>query len=171
LKGEAKEETPEAEKPVEPEPVVVEPALIVKPVAEKPMPEKAAEEPKTEPIQEKAAVKKPMIGKEDVRADAADHNTLGGQLNRTPLQDLRSGIPLNEKFGMIRTLFKGNASDFGDAVLKLNNAANANEMKHYLRLLEQRFGWDVESEAYQSFYVYIERKMLTLQTSNANSDQ
>ena len=80
-------------------------------------------------------------------------------------------FPLNVKFGIIRALFKGNASDYGDAVLKLNNAASKTEMQHYLDLLQQRFGWDTNSEAYQEFSVYVERKMLTLEALDANADQ
>ena len=78
---------------------------------------------------------------------------------------------MNEKFGIIRNLFKGNASDFGDAVLKLNNAPSAKELSHYLDLLKQRFEWDERDEAYQNFVGYVERKKLTLQPSNADSDQ
>ena len=55
-------------------------------------------------------------------------------------------------------------------MLKLNNAANAKEMKHYLDLLSARFEWDDRTEAYQSFIGYVERKMLTLQPSNADTD-
>ena len=158
------------EEPVVELPVVTKEAAVEEVVVE-PVVEKAAKEPKAVPTTEPVAIKKPLIGKEETRAETADQNTLGGQLNRKPLEDLRSGIPLNEKFGIIRGLFKGNASDFGDAVLKLNNAVNVTEMTHYLNLLQQRFEWDVESEAYKNFYIYIERKMLTLKPSNANADK
>ena len=161
----AKKEEPVVELPVVKEEAAAE-EIVVEPVAEK-----VTKEPKAMPTAEPVASKKPLIGKEEARTEMADQNTLGGQLNRKPLEDLRSGIPLNEKFGIIRGLFKGNASDFGDAVLKLNNAVNVTEMTHYLNLLQQRFGWDVESEAYKNFYTYIERKMLTLQPLNANTDK
>jgi hypothetical protein len=100
-----------------------------------------------------------------------DDKTLAGQLGKKPLEDLRTGIPLNEKFGIIRGLFGGNASDFGDAVLKLNNAVSVDEMNHYLDIMRQRFGWDLESEVYDTFYTYVERKKMTLQMSNANANQ
>jgi hypothetical protein len=161
----AAEVEPEPEPEAVPEPTAevkeetVEPTPVPVPVAEVPNEEKPA--PK----------KEPLIGKADGNAEADDRNILAGKLNHKPLEDLRSGIPLNEKFGIIRSLFKGNASDFGDAVLKLNNAASIEEMSHYLTLLGQRFGWDQESEAYRSFFVYVERKMMTLQPSNANTDK
>ncbi len=157
----------------EPDPVVEAP----KPVAEasaKPVEQPiAAPEPVMEkPVAEEKpkAKKEPMIGKEVPASKTADKKILAGKFNQEPLADLRSGIPLNEKFGIIRNLFKGNASDFGDAVLKLNNAASTKEMMHYIDLLKQRFEWDDRTEAYQNFMGYVERKMLTLQPSNADTD-
>ncbi len=173
----AKEEAPKPapvakkEKPVvevveekAPEPVKEEaPAPVVEAKVEEKVEEKEVEEkPK--------AKKEPLIGKEDAKKEDGDKKILAGQFNKTPLADLRSGIPLNEKFGIIRILFKGNASDFGDAVLKLNNAANAKEMEHYMDLLSQRFTWDDSTEAYQNFVGYVERKKLSLQPSNADAD-
>jgi hypothetical protein len=175
-----------------PEPVVEEPKAA--PVAKKEKPvvevieEKVSEPVKAEVaapvveeivqvaeekiVEEKPKTKKePLIGKEEPKKEDGDKKILAGQFNKAPLADLRSGIPLNEKFGIIRNLFKGNASDFGDAVLKLNNAVNAKEMTHYMDLLSQRFNWDDSSEAYQNFVGYVERKKLSLQPSNADSDQ
>lgn len=151
-----KEEQPavidEIEEPVS-KVVVVEPEPVAKAAA-------PVEKPK----------KEPLIGKDKPATKADDNKTLAGKFNQEPLTDLRAGIPLNEKFGIIRNLFKGNASDFGDAVLKLNNAANSKEMTHYLELLSQRFEWDLESVAYQSFVGYVNRKMLTLEASKTNAD-
>ncbi|MFT4545137.1 MAG: hypothetical protein ACI9CU_002062, partial [Polaribacter sp.] len=48
------------------------------------------------------------------------------------------------------------------------NAANTEEMSHYMELLSQRFTWDMESEAYKSFLGYVERKKMTLQPSAAD---
>jgi len=112
-----------------------------------------------------------LIGTIEDSEKPNDKEILAGQLSNKPLEDLRTGIPLNEKFGIIRGLFAGNASDFGDAVLKLNNAKTIKEMQHYLEIMEQRFKWDVDSEPYRTFSVYVERKMMTLEFSNANADQ
>ncbi|MCF8275301.1 MAG: hypothetical protein K9J17_01095 [Flavobacteriales bacterium] len=168
------------------EPVIaLEPAKVEEPKValivakeEKPVVEEVAKEVIPEPVAEvkvveekPKATKEPMIGKETVAAEGGDKKILAGQFNNTPLTDLRSGIPLNEKFGIIRNLFKGNASDFGDAVLKLNNAASAKEMTHYMELLKQRFEWDDRTEAYQNFAGYVERKKLSIQPSKADADQ
>lgn len=146
-------------------PVVEQAAEVVK----KPQVEPSAE---VATVEEKPKAKKePLIGKDEAQVDAGDRKILAGQFNSTPLSDLRSAIPLNEKFGIIRNLFKGNASDFGDAVLKLNNASNAKEVNIYMELLKQRFEWDERTESYQNFRGYVDRKALGLSPSNANSDQ
>lgn len=87
-----------------------------------------------------------------------DGAILAGKLNRKPIADLQSGIPLNEKFGIIRNLFGGNASDFGDAVLKMNHLATPEELKQYFLVLAQRRDWDTESESYHLFLSYVDRK-------------
>lgn len=180
----AKAEPAAKSKPVaKPEPVAM-PAVVAEPtpepvaeVAPEPVKEEVVEK-KPEPVAEKPVekekakpAKEPMIAEKQAEEGDSNEKILAGQFNKTPLADLRSGIPLNEKFGIIRNLFKGNASDFGDAVLKLNNAANAKEMTHYMELLKQRFTWDEESEAYKNFLGYVERKMMTLKPSNADADQ
>jgi hypothetical protein len=107
-----------------------------------------------------------------VKAEKSNDDTiLAGKLNRKPVSDLRSAIPLNEKFGIIRNLFGGNASDFGDAVLKLNNSRSPEELKHYFQLLTQRKGWDMESESYQIFLDYVDRRSSSISASDANTDQ
>lgn len=168
----------------EPLPTPVVETVEQKPEATNPLQEESLEETQTETTSEKEETpivdkveenntpeRKPLIGKEELENKDSNEKILAGQLSKKPLEDLRTGIPLNEKFGIIRGLFKGNASDYGDAVLKLNNAANTSEMKHYLGLLEQRFDWDRDSDAYQTFSVYVERKMLTLETLDANTDK
>ena len=166
---------PEPVAEVTPAPVAeVVPELVVE-VAPEPkeevvekVPEPVAEVPAKKEASKPA--KEPMIADNKAEEGDNDEKILAGQFNKSPLKDLRSGIPLNEKFGIIRNLFKGNASDFGDAVLKLNNAANAKEVGHYMELLAQRFDWDTDSEAYKSFNGYVERKKLTLQPSNTDAD-
>jgi hypothetical protein len=96
---------------------------------------------------------------------------LAGKLNHKPIADLRSAIPLNEKFGIIKHLFSGNASDFGDAILKLNNSRSEEEMRHYFKLLSQRNSWDLESESYEVLSSYVERRAISFVASNSDSNQ
>ncbi len=183
-----------AEEPIEApieeviEVVAAEPIMEVVPETPEPTPEPIAErtpqpeptpepiaEPTPEPVVEQKVMEEPIMKQPNIADETfepnADKDILAGKLNRPPLQDLNSGIPLNEKFGIIQNLFSGSASDFGDAVQKINNSTSAEEMSHYLNLLKQRLGWNEESESYVSFTGYVERRMLAVVPSNANSDQ
>lgn len=166
---------PEPEPVVEVTPVPTPVVAAAQPKVEEvvaPAPEPVMQAPVTPPAPEKPkAEAKPALEKTAEPEPDPDRNILAGKLNRSPLSDLRTGIPLNEKFGIIRNLFNGNASDYGDAVLKLNNAASAKEMNHYLSLLAQRFEWDLEGDSYRVFAAYVERRTLTFVPLNAEADQ
>ena len=99
----------------------------------------------------------------------SDEGTLAGKLNQKPITDLRSGIPLNEKFGFIQNLFQNNASDYGDAILKMNNANDQDEALSYFNKLTERKAWDMENAQVKSLRSYIERRHLM--ASEANADQ
>lgn len=167
----APEPEPVVEVTPEPTPVVaVEQPKVEEVVA--PAPEPLVETPMAQAAPEKPkAETKPAAEKTSEPEPDPDRNILAGKLNRSPLSDLRTGIPLNEKFGIIRNLFNGNASDYGDAVLKLNNAASAKEMQHYFNLLSQRLEWDLEGESYRMLASYVERRTLAFVPSNAEADQ
>ncbi len=115
------------------------------------------------------------IGPQPVIAPKIDKENndaiLAGKLNNKPIADLRSAIPLNEKFGIIKHLFSGNASDFGDAILKLNNSRSEEEMRHYFKLLCQRNSWNLESESYEVLSSYVERRAIAFVASNSDSNQ
>jgi len=156
------------EEPVEvrtPEPIVETKPEVPAPA---PAPAEAKPTPAPTPTVAQASTENSHTA---VKAERANNDAiLAGKLNRKPVADLQSGIPLNEKFGIIRNLFAGNASDFGDAVLKLNNSRSAEELKHYFQLLTQRRGWDMEQESYQVFLDYVDRKASTLAVSDPHTD-
>ncbi len=161
--------------PTEPEVVTVVETIVVEVAA--PVPAEAPAREIAVPVQ---TVKPVRPSEPTVRTNAHiavkaekpnDEAILAGRLNRKPVGDLRSAIPLNEKFGIIRNLFGGNASDFGDAVLKLNNSRSPEELKHYFQLLTQRKGWDMESGSYQIFLDYVDRRSSSISASDANTDQ
>lgn len=152
---------PEPKKAVVATPVVETPEPAVKTVpegvSEKPEPPKAKPEP--------AAVETPVV-----EAEApSDEGTLAGKLNQKPIADLRSGIPLNEKFGFIRNLFANNASDYADAILKLNDMDALERATEYVEKLAKRNSWDNEETIVKTFKAYVERRHLAV--SEANADQ
>jgi hypothetical protein len=149
----------------EPEPVVEEIPEVAAPAAVEVEAEPAPAP--TPPVAQSSAENNHKA----VKTEQANNDAiLAGKLNRKPIADLQSGIPLNEKFGIIRNLFAGNASDFGDAVLKLNNSRSPEELKHYFQLLTQRRGWDMEQESYHVFLDYVDRKASTLAVSDTHTD-
>lgn len=151
----------------EPEPTPVaepEPVAEVLPAPEpEPTPEPVAEV--VEPIEEP----KPAFSEAAVTETVVDEGTLAGKLNQKPISDLRSGIPLNEKFGFIQNLFQNNASDYGDAILKMNSAAEQDEALSHFDTIASRKGWDAENPQVRTLRTYVERRHIL--ASKANADQ
>ena len=149
---------PAPEAVVEPEPVVdAIPEQKEETVAE-------AETPSPEPVQAEIPVEV-----ESQKENDPDEGTLAGKLNQKPISDLRSGIPLNEKFGFIQNLFQNNASDYGDAIMKMNNAEDQEIALSYFDKVAGRKKWDSENTQVRALRNYIERRHLMV--SEANADQ
>lgn len=156
-------ESPEVEA-TDPEPEASkEPELVIETVPE---PEAVAEvETQTkEPEQTELPVETETQAEND-----PDEGTLAGKLNQKPISDLRSGVPLNEKFGFIQNLFQNNASDYGDAIMKMNNAEDQEVALTYFDKIADRKGWDSENVQVRTLRNYIERRHLLV--SEANADQ
>lgn len=141
--------------------------------------QKPAIEAKPEPVKEVVSEVK-ILSSETVQAempienelqleDNSDEGTLASKLNQKPISDLRSGVPLNEKFGFIQNLFQNNASDYGDAIMKMNNSEEQEEALAYFDKLAGRKNWDVENPQVKTLRSYIERRHLIV--SEANADQ
>ncbi len=91
------------------------------------------------------------------RPDETEPRILGERLNK-PIADLRTGIPLNEKFGLIKNLFGNNASEFQDAILHLNRCADAHTLMSHLEEMRIMGNWDAEDPYFLQLYGFVERK-------------
>lgn len=91
------------------------------------------------------------------RSDEAEPRILGERLSK-PIADLRTGIPLNEKFGLIKNLFGNNASEFQDAILHLNRCADARTLMIHLEEMRVMGNWDPEDPYYLQLQGFVERK-------------
>lgn len=151
--------------PLAEKPVVIEPIKkkVPKP---KPVSESIPVPPAKVASKPRPAITESTVGEPET---TSDEGTLAGKLNQKPIADLRSGIPLNEKFGFIRNLFANNASDYADAILKLNNFESTEEALGYVAKLTDRKSWDVEDANVRNFRSYVERRHLM--ASEANADQ
>ena len=157
-------ETTTIETQPEPEPVAI---IEQEPIVES-TPEPAVE---TEPepiVAEENVAAEPSVVSEPSTEVNPDEGTLAGKLNQKPITDLRSGIPLNEKFGFIQNLFQNNASDYGDAILKMNNANESSEALSHFDTIADRKGWDVENEQVRTLRTYVERRHILASETNAD---
>jgi hypothetical protein len=149
------------------EPIVKEPKVVVK---AKPVVEVIPEPIKVEKIEPPKPIEAELLVNTDAQMEGdPDEGTLAGKLNQKPISDLRSGVPLNEKFGFIQKLFQNNASDYGDAIMKMNKADNQDEALDYFDRITESRKWDAEDVHVKQLRSYIERRHLS--KSKANADQ
>lgn len=68
-------------------------------------------------------------------------------INKTPVDDLKAAIGINEKFFFINELFDGNMKDYNEAIDKLNGFENKDEALGHFGELKERCGWNIDNEA------------------------
>jgi hypothetical protein len=80
-------------------------------------------------------------------------------LKLKPIDDLKSGIGLNEKFLFIRELFNNDHLAYAEAIEQLNACTNIAAAEQIIanKLLPQ-YGWDLETEATVSFLHLVFRR-------------
>ncbi|MDP2187089.1 MAG: hypothetical protein Q8J69_00265 [Sphingobacteriaceae bacterium] len=90
---------------------------------------------------------------------SGDSHLVMAHLKLKPIDDLKSGIGLNEKFLFIRELFGNDHLAYADAIEKLNAAPSLNAAEQILasEVLPQQ-QWDLETEAALSFLHLIFRR-------------
>jgi hypothetical protein len=90
---------------------------------------------------------------------SGDSQLVMAHLKLKPIDDLKSGIGLNEKFLFIRELFENDHLAYAEAIEKLNAAPDLATAEHILaeELLPAR-RWDLETEAALSFLHLIFRR-------------
>ena len=150
------EETAIAEEPVEVAPEVVpEPATVetqatpVEPVHQESEPEKVITlgeqlgQSRQESLNDKFANNK-----------SAD---LSSSIGLKPISDIKSSIPLGERFLFTRTLFSGSGALFESTVAALNEMSSMEEAEGYIRA---NFNWDMESSTVANFMNIVRRRYL-----------
>ncbi|MES2733460.1 MAG: hypothetical protein V4714_17070 [Bacteroidota bacterium] len=78
---------------------------------------------------------------------------------KTRIENIKSAIPLNQKFVFINELFRGDTSAYHQALNELEQCEN---YKSATELLMQKYarnyGWNMEGEEVEAFFEIIERK-------------
>ena len=98
--------------------------------------------------------------------DRPTTRTLGESLlspkNDTPLEkkvdDLRTVININDKFSFMSELFKNNMRAYNDFIMYLNGLTSREEAMAYVTETADRYQWDNNSTAVQTFYKVFNKK-------------
>lgn len=72
----------------------------------------------------------------------------------TPVDDIRKAIAIGDRFLFVRELFGGNSELMQKTLDEINGCGSFEEAETMLR----KFGWDVESQAYQLFLTPLHRR-------------
>ena len=142
------EKTVEVAPEVVPEPAVAEtPATPAEPIRQEPEPEKVITlgeqlgQSRQSSLNDRFASNKPAEGSYGLK----------------PISDIKSSIPLGERFLFTRTLFSGSGALFESTVAALNGMSSMEEAEGYVRA---NFNWDMESSTVTDFMNIVRRRYL-----------
>lgn len=94
-----------------------------------------------------------------VLQQSGDKDLILTHLKLKPIQDLKSGIGLNEKFLFIRELFENDHQAYAQAVDAINGSESLQDAEAYISNdLLPRYGWELEKEALLNFLHLILRR-------------
>ncbi len=150
----AAEEPAIEEKTVEVAPEVVsEPAVAETPAT-------PAEPIRQEPEPEKVITLGEQLGQSrqsSLNDRFASNKPAEGSYGLKPISDIKSSIPLGERFLFTRTLFSGSGALFESTVAALNGMSSIEEAEGYIRA---NFNWDMESSTVTDFMNIVRRRYL-----------
>ena len=89
-----------------------------------------------------------------------EDNSLAAKLQRTPVNDIRAELGINDKMMIINDLFKGSVERFNKSIDALNEFPTLSGSRIYLSELQIELQWDVESPAYKLLYDLVERRFI-----------
>ena len=87
-------------------------------------------------------------------------NSLAARLKRTPVDDIRTALGINDKMMIINDLFKGSFERYNKSIEALNEFPTLSGAKVYMNELQVELQWDTESEAYQLLNDLVERRFI-----------
>ncbi|MDG1261746.1 MAG: hypothetical protein P8H59_00740 [Flavobacteriales bacterium] len=121
----------------------------------------AIEEQEEEPQEEEPPVSAEPITESKHALQQDQDDSLAQKLRKTPIDDLRKAIGLNQKFLLINELFGGDADTYNASVDQLNGSSNFSEASNWIDAeLRGQFEWDNESTTVQEFLDLVERRFL-----------
>jgi hypothetical protein len=87
-------------------------------------------------------------------------NSIATKINEHQLSDIRKGIGINEKILFIKELFKGNVEEYDDSITKFNLFKSHQEAEEFYKNLQNKYNWDLKTEACISLKNLIDRKFV-----------
>lgn len=142
------EKTVEVAPEVVPEPAVAEtPATLAEPIRQEPEPEKVIT------LGEQLGQSR----QSSLNDRFASNKLAEGSYGLKPISDIKSSIPLGERFLFTRTLFSGSGALFESTVAALNGMSSIEEAEGYIRA---NFNWDMESSTVTDFMNIVRRRYL-----------
>ncbi len=121
---------------------------------------------KDETVPAKKAAKPKLHSAEKVQVKTTHQHqkaddSLAQKLRKTPIDDLRKAIGLNQKFLLINELFDGDADTYNASIDQLNGSSSLDAATTWIQSeLRNRFDWDDESTTVQDFLDLVERRFL-----------
>lgn len=143
-----------AEEPaIEEKTVEVAPEVVPEPIT-------PAEPIRQEPEPEKVITLGEQLGQSrqsSLNDRFASNKPAEGSYGLKPISDIKSSIPLGERFLFTRTLFSGSGALFESTVAALNGMSSIEEAEGYVRA---NFNWDMESSTVTDFMNIVRRRYL-----------
>lgn len=143
-----------AEEPaIEEKTVEVAPEVVPEPIT-------PAEPIRQEPEPEKVITLGEQLGQSrqsSLNDRFASNKPAEGSYGLKPISDIKSSIPLGERFLFTRTLFSGSGALFESTVAALNGMSSIEEADSYLRT---NFRWDMDSPVVVDFMNIVRRRYL-----------
>lgn len=89
-------------------------------------------------------------GKED--------QSIGTQMQKQQIKDIKAVIGINEKFKFVQNLFKGSLNEYNEAIKTLNDSEGLEQAINYLSELSVKYSWKEDSDAYEQFTDIVRRR-------------
>ena len=89
-----------------------------------------------------------------------EDNSLAAKLQRTPVNDIRAELGINDKMMIINDLFKGSVERFNKSIDALNEFPTLSGARIYMSELQIELQWDVETPAYKLLNDLVERRFI-----------
>lgn len=86
---------------------------------------------------------------------------LADRMQRTPINDLKSAISINDRIAFIKELFDGNTREYKKAIDHINKFKNFAEVKFYINTkLRNKYNWEKDNPTVENFMELVYRKFM-----------